>query len=283
MPRCSRAGPRPSTWLAPRTRAHIWGRHVLDSLRLAAVDPARDGARRSTSAPAPGCRGWCWRIATGIPFASMESDRRKAAFLREAARVTAAPVHGPCRTDRGGWRCPRPRWSRRGRWRRSTRCWPMPRRCWRPADCPVPQGRQCGGGAGASPAALGHAGRGTRRHRPARRRPGHHRIAAGPGWGRPWVARPPPSCRAGPRRAARRGCWPSPTRRAASARPRRPINLATALAAAGEPVLLVDLDPQGNASTGLGIGPDAARARHLRALVGETPPPGSPSPRPSRT
>ena len=37
------------------------------------------------------------------------------------------------------------------------------------------------------------------------------------------------------------------------------INLGTALAAAGRPVLLLDLDPQGNASTGLGI-PPAARA-----------------------
>lgn len=38
------------------------------------------------------------------------------------------------------------------------------------------------------------------------------------------------------------------------------INLGTALAAAGRKVLLVDIDPQGNASTGLGIG------RDMRAL-----------------
>ena len=35
------------------------------------------------------------------------------------------------------------------------------------------------------------------------------------------------------------------------------INLGTALAAVGERVLIVDLDAQGNASTGLGIGPNA--------------------------
>ena len=47
------------------------------------------------------------------------------------------------------------------------------------------------------------------------------------------------------------------------------INLGTALAAVGETVLIVDLDPQGNASTGLGI----ARRPHQRStyhvLIGE--------------
>lgn len=44
------------------------------------------------------------------------------------------------------------------------------------------------------------------------------------------------------------------------------INVATALAATGWKVLLIDLDPQGNASTGLGIGA-ADRARSSYELV----------------
>ena len=44
------------------------------------------------------------------------------------------------------------------------------------------------------------------------------------------------------------------------------INLAAALAETGRHVLLIDLDPQGNASTGLGIGPEA-RARSSYDLL----------------
>jgi chromosome partitioning protein len=44
------------------------------------------------------------------------------------------------------------------------------------------------------------------------------------------------------------------------------VNLATALAAAGNSVVLVDFDPQGNASTGLGIGRDARRISSYEVL-----------------
>ena len=47
------------------------------------------------------------------------------------------------------------------------------------------------------------------------------------------------------------------------------INLGTALAAIGERVLIVDLDPQGNASTGLGIDRKSRRISTYDVLVGE--------------
>jgi chromosome partitioning protein len=46
------------------------------------------------------------------------------------------------------------------------------------------------------------------------------------------------------------------------------INLATALAAIGWKVLLVDLDPQGNASTGLGVGQAARERNSYDVLIG---------------
>ncbi|QIB34036.1 ParA family protein [Ancylobacter pratisalsi] len=47
------------------------------------------------------------------------------------------------------------------------------------------------------------------------------------------------------------------------------INLGTALAAIGETVLVVDLDPQGNASTGLGIDRRSRRVSTYDVLMGE--------------
>ena len=47
------------------------------------------------------------------------------------------------------------------------------------------------------------------------------------------------------------------------------INLGTALAAVGEQVLIVDLDPQGNASTGLGIARKAGQKSSYHVLMGE--------------
>jgi chromosome partitioning protein len=49
------------------------------------------------------------------------------------------------------------------------------------------------------------------------------------------------------------------------------INLGTALAAIGEQVLVVDLDPQGNASTGLGIERKSRRTSTYDVLTGSAP------------
>jgi chromosome partitioning protein len=47
------------------------------------------------------------------------------------------------------------------------------------------------------------------------------------------------------------------------------INLGTALAAVGQPTLVIDFDPQGNASTGLGIGRAERKITSYEVLLGE--------------
>src|SRR3954469_3849556 len=49
------------------------------------------------------------------------------------------------------------------------------------------------------------------------------------------------------------------------------INLGTALAAVGEPTLVIDMDPQGNASTGLGVPRSARKLTTYDVLMGEAP------------
>ena len=45
------------------------------------------------------------------------------------------------------------------------------------------------------------------------------------------------------------------------------INLATALAAVKKKVLIIDLDPQGNASTGLGLAPEDREQNSYHVLI----------------
>jgi chromosome partitioning protein len=51
------------------------------------------------------------------------------------------------------------------------------------------------------------------------------------------------------------------------------VNLATALAACGRKILLIDLDPQGNASTGLGVPKTMRATGSYHVLLGDTPVP----------
>jgi 16S rRNA (guanine527-N7)-methyltransferase len=74
---------------------HIWTRHIADSLRLLPHIPPNT-TRAIDLGSGAGLPGLILAIATGIPFDLVESDRRKAAFLGEAARITHAPakIHG---------------------------------------------------------------------------------------------------------------------------------------------------------------------------------------------
>jgi 16S rRNA (guanine527-N7)-methyltransferase len=67
------------------------GRHIADSLQLAELIPEAVDRAIDLGSGA-GFPGLILAIATGIAFTLIESDRRKAAFLLEAARRTRAPA-----------------------------------------------------------------------------------------------------------------------------------------------------------------------------------------------
>lgn len=69
----------------------IWPRHVANSLQLAKCMVPRP-ERAIDLGSGAGFPGLVLAIATQVPFDLIEADRRKAAFLREAARATGAPV-----------------------------------------------------------------------------------------------------------------------------------------------------------------------------------------------
>lgn len=69
----------------------IWTRHVLDSLQLLPFLPP--GLARATDlGSGAGLPGLVLALVSGVPFDLVEADARKAAFLREAAQATGAPV-----------------------------------------------------------------------------------------------------------------------------------------------------------------------------------------------
>ncbi len=71
--------------------AQVWTRHIADSLQLLPLIPP--GTDRGIDlGSGAGLPGLVLAIASGISFDLVEADHRKAAFLREAARLTAAPA-----------------------------------------------------------------------------------------------------------------------------------------------------------------------------------------------
>lgn len=77
--------------ISRRDEAYVWERHLIDSLALLPAIPA--GTSRAIDlGSGGGFPGVVLGIATGIRFELVESDQRKAAFLREAGRVGAADI-----------------------------------------------------------------------------------------------------------------------------------------------------------------------------------------------
>ncbi len=77
--------------IARNDEPNLWDRHIADSLQLVPLLPPSP-TRAIDLGSGGGLPGLVLCIATGIPFDLIESDQRKCAFLREAARIAGAPA-----------------------------------------------------------------------------------------------------------------------------------------------------------------------------------------------
>lgn len=81
--------------IAAKDAGVVWERHIADSLQLVPLLP--EGLQRAVDlGSGGGFPGLVLAIATGVRFDLIESDRRKAAFLRTAILETGAPAHVHC-------------------------------------------------------------------------------------------------------------------------------------------------------------------------------------------
>ncbi|MGD9920037.1 MAG: 16S rRNA (guanine(527)-N(7))-methyltransferase RsmG [Pseudorhodoplanes sp.] len=80
--------------VAPSTLPELWTRHIADSLQLLPLAPdAKHWVDLGSGAGFPGAVIACALADTpGAMVHLVESNMKKAAFLREAARITGAPV-----------------------------------------------------------------------------------------------------------------------------------------------------------------------------------------------
>lgn len=77
--------------ISPRDLPRLWERHIADAAQLAPLIPP--GTRRIADlGSGAGLPGLILAIITGTETHLVERDLRKAVFLREAARETAAPA-----------------------------------------------------------------------------------------------------------------------------------------------------------------------------------------------
>jgi 16S rRNA (guanine527-N7)-methyltransferase len=77
--------------VGPQTINDLWARHMLDSAQLARLLPP-SARRLADLGSGAGFPGLVLAILGAPDVHLVESDGRKCAFLREAARLTAAPV-----------------------------------------------------------------------------------------------------------------------------------------------------------------------------------------------